>query len=179
MPTKTDNSHFEHKVKIRLDNLPSSKEISVLDCFHGDGKIWSEIKRRANIQINVVGIDKKNNKNGAMVGDNIKVMRSIDLNKFDVIDLDAYGSPFKQLFVLFEKKYKGTVYFTSIQTMQGNLPLGLLTSLGFTKKMIQKCPTLFSRNGFEKLKKYLSMNGVTFIKHYSFGRKHYGCFSIL
>jgi len=49
----------------------------------------------------------------------------------------------------------------------------MLIKLGYTKAMIRKCQTIFNRNGFGKLKNYLYLNGIKYIKGYFIGRKNY------
>ena len=57
--------------------------------------------------------------------------------------------------------------------MVGALPYSLLFANGYTKEMIKKNPTLFFRNGLDKLKNYLYLNGVTSINGYFIDRKSY------
>lgn len=60
----------------------------------------------------------------------------------------------------------------------GKLPNELLISLGYTKEMIRKIPTLFNRNGVEKLKNYLSLYDIKQIIGYFIDRKNYFYFII-
>jgi hypothetical protein len=166
---KTDNSYFITKVNLRLRHLPKKDEIKVLDCFAGESKIWKSIKKTTNKRINVIGIDKKKY-NNTLKGDNVKYLKALNLNKYDVIDLDAYGIPFKQLEIIFQKKYKGKVFITFIQSIFGQLPEEMLLNLGYTKSMIKKCPTLFNLNGLEKFKLYLAKRGIKRI--YSITKKY-------
>lgn len=158
-------------------NLPKKKNIMVLNLYNGDNLIWSEICRR-NAGIDVIGIDIKKDKKKSLIGDNIKFLMSMDLSAYDILDLDAYGCPIDQLEIIFEKKYKGIIFVTFIQSYMGSLPKKMLNKLGYTNNMIDKIPTLFSRNGFEKLKNYLSTYCVNNILVYNIGRKHYLCFTI-
>ena len=180
---QTDNSFFEVKVKLRLDNLPAGP-CRVLDCFGGTGRIWDEIKRRKpNKKIEVLRIDQKNDIDGIYLkGKNEKFLAVLEPDDFTVIDLDAYGVPYKQLQWLFagRNKKRKVIFLTFIQNIFGCLPTGLLMELGYTAAMIDKCPTLFYRNGFEKLADYLALHGVKTIRHYSdlADRKHYVCFDI-
>lgn len=156
---KTDNSYFEEKVQLRLDCIKNKKIISVLDCFSGTGKLWQSVKNKSKCKISIVGIEKEPGKNNmALPGDNLKYLKSIDLSKFDIIDLDAYGIPVAQLNILFDRNYKGTVVVTAIQSMLGQLPKKMLHEIGYTKEMIDKIPTLFNRNGIDKLKNYLYLH---------------------
>ena len=170
--TKTDNSFLEEKVYLRLSNLPKLESIKVLDCYAGKSIIWNEIKKRSKKQINIIGIDKK--QYGVnLKGENLKYIPSINLNNFDVIDLDAYGIPYKQLKLIFDRKYKGILFITFIQSMFGSLPKQFLIDLGYKKAMIKKCPTLFYKNGIEKFKNWLAFNDIKAIKRLSYNNKHY------
>lgn len=178
--TKTDNSFLETKVRLRLENLPDG-EISVLDCYRGSGIIWKTIRQRQpERNIIVMGIDRKSQAGIYLRGDNLKFLKSMDVRKFDVVDLDAYGIPYEQLKTLFSKQTRPgvVVFMTFIQSIFGRLPCRMLRDLGYSYSMVRKCPTLFNRNGFEKLKLWLAMNGVRQIKHFSTNRKHYLCFKI-
>lgn len=70
------------------------------------------------------------------------------------------------------------VFVTFIQTMHGGLPISFLEDLGYTEKMIKKCPSLFYKNGFEKMCGFLEKNGVKEISCRRHDRKNYLCFSI-
>lgn len=172
---KTDNSYFDVKVQLRVRSLPRKNEIYVLDCFSGTGKIWKEVCRRESEKnIHVISIEKEEGKNRyAITGDNIKVLSAIDLKIFDIIDLDSYGIPFSQMEILFRKGYKGIVHITAIQSGMGKLPNGLLIKLGYTRNMIKKIPTIFNRNGIEKIKNYLYLYDIEHITGCFIDRKNY------
>lgn len=175
-----DNSFFEEKVLIRIKAIEGIKKPVVLECYTGEGKLWDEVKNRTIKNIMILRIEKERQKGQKIYlqGDNLKYLSAMDLNKFDVIDLDAYGIPYRQLEVIFFKKYKGIVIVTCIQSIFGKLPNDMLKKLGFTKKMISKIPTLFYRNGIEKLKNYLYLYGVQLIEGYFIERKNYFYFKI-
>jgi len=175
---KTDNSHFAEKIKIRCLSLPAKKEINILDCFAGKKELWNKIKNLAGSKtINVVSIDKRPFET-VLRGDNRKYLKGMNLDTFDVIDLDAYGVPFDQLECIFEKHYEGTVIVTFIQSIYGELPKKLLCKLGYTLKMIKKCPTLFNKDGLRKFEEYLALNGVRKIRIITINRKNYLSFGI-
>lgn len=176
---QTDNSFLETKVKLRIDNLPAG-DCNVLDCYAGTGLIWKTIKERTGRTINVLGMDKKKIEGIYLQGDNLKFLASMDINKFNVIDLDAYGVPYHQLEIIFSQKLQAEtiVFVTFIQSVYGRLPYEMLEDLGYSPSMIKKCPAIFFRNGFEKFKQYLAVRGIGQIKHYSHDKKHYLCFSI-
>lgn len=158
---KTDNSYFDLKVNLRLANLPDKRPLSVLDCYAGKGLIWRAITDKIG-KTSVLSIDKKPH-DGYLIGENIKFLKSLSLEQFDVIDLDAYGMPIEQTEILFKKRYVGTVFVTFIQSMIRTLPTKLLLEYGYTEKIIKKCRTLCSKNGIFKYINYLANNGIKHI----------------
>lgn len=176
---QTDNSFLEDKILLRLNNIPKKNCLKVIDAYHGGGSIWKNIQARYHGKINILKIDKEQKDDCfVLIGDNEKYLEPLNLDIFDVIDLDAYGIPYEQLKIIFNKKYKGIVFVTFIQTVMGALSFDFLEDLGYSKNMVEKCPTLFYTDGFKKLCNFLNLNGIDKIKHRSIGRKHYLCFSI-
>jgi len=176
--TKTDNSFLADKVALRAGLLPKKKTLNVLDCYAGTGRIWDQVKKKTGRDIKVVSIDTDQKQDLVLLGDNEKWLEAIDVKGFDIIDLDAYGVPFDQLEILFTKKYKGLVFITFIQTMFGILPNGMLEYLGYTKAMIEKCPSLFCKRGREKFFAYLKIKGIERVIVREHERKHYLAFSM-
>jgi hypothetical protein len=180
---KTDNSYLSEKIKLRVDSILSQTKtkIKVLEAFAGDGLIWNEVKKQLiDCEIEILRIDMKLDKPGIYLkGNNLKFLPIIDLSEFDIIDLDAYGSPYKQLKILFEKEYKGIVHCTFIQTGMGNLDHKLLIEIGYTRAMIKKCQTLFTKNGQEKFEAYLFNHNIKEIQGFFFERKRYFWFKNL
>lgn len=178
---QTDNSFFYDKVDLRLSHLPKKNKINVLEVYGGDGKIWNKIKQLSNVDIVTTKIDIKNDKPGIYLkGDNMKFLKSLDLSQYDIIDLDAYGVPFGQLEIIFNSilTKKVHIFVTFIQTMFGALPKRLLYDLGYTKSMVNKCPALFNKNGFQKFKDYLALKGIDYIVYRNSNRKNYVYFII-
>lgn len=170
--TDNDADGFSYKVSLRLESV--KKDVTVLDCFSGHGTVWSGVKEYSTKKIKTLQIDTRSDKSGVYLkGNNIKFLKTIDLSKFDIVDLDAYGVPFPQLEILFDRKYKGIIHCTFIQSNQGRLNHMLLNELGYSNEMIKKCPTLFSKNGFEKFCKYLRKRGISKINFLSLKNKHY------
>jgi len=175
---QTDNSYLTDKIQLRINHLPEKKEINVLDLFAGSSKIWNTIKIQTNKKINVLSVDKKNIQNKVYLkGNNIKFLKNLDLTKFDVIDIDSYGVPYPQLKLIFAKskiqKINAIIFITFIQSVYGKINKGLLKELCYTEKMINKIPTLFSKNGFEKFKLYLALNGIKKINYIQRDKKYY------
>ena len=170
---KTDNSFERDKIDLRIKHLPSG-EVRVLDCYTGYGLIWKGVKHLTGRDIKTLPIDTRDDDIGFHLhGNNQDFLATLDLSRFNVIDLDAYGVPYIQLKTLFERRYTGIVFVTFIQSLYGGLPYGLLTDIGFTEKMIKKSPSLFFKRGWEYFRQWLALNGVENIIHRSFNRKHY------
>ncbi len=176
--TDNDLAMFDIKIELRERLIQEKKEYRILEAFAGDGALWGHIQKKyPDKKFNILRIDAKPDKKGTYLkGDNVKFMASMDLRSFDIIDLDAYGSPFEQLEIVFKSGYQGPVICTFIQTMTGQLNRNFLAQLGYTRTMIKKCPTLFNFNGFDKLKSYLALNGVKSVLYYSKNRKNYFSF---
>jgi tRNA G26 N,N-dimethylase Trm1 len=173
--TKTNNDpgKLSGKIQLRIMSLPEKQNIKVLECFGGEGVIWNEVVKTTGKNITVLSIDKNKYKRVQLQGDNIKFLKALDLKQFDVIDLDAWGSPVKQLEILFERKYKGIVHCTFIQSMMGRIDNKLLKYFCYTDAMIKKCQSVLTKNPMEKMCNYLAMKGVQNIKLYKSDRKNY------
>ncbi|MBT9168616.1 MAG: hypothetical protein DDT19_01963 [Syntrophomonadaceae bacterium] len=170
---QTSNSFLTDKVMLRLDNLPPKKTIKVLDCFAGFQLVWNEVIKLSKKNIIYVPIEKKNSTGAFLAGNNLKFLRAMNLSEFDVIDLDSYGIPYGQLNIIFSRGFRGIIFVTFIQSLFGRLPQAMLKELGYSSNMLKKVPTLFNRNGFEKFKLYLAINGVKFIRYKNYQKKYY------
>jgi len=177
--TNNDQLMTEAKIQLRIESLPDKPEINVLEAFGGEGVLWGAVQRRCpEKKIKILSIDKEKYKRVQLQGDNIKFLMSFNLSQFDVIDLDAYGMPTKQLEIVFSKKFKGVVHCTFIQSITGNMDHVILKANGYTKAMLQKAQSLFTHNGIDKFLNYLAINGVKRVKMASKSRKHYLWFSL-
>lgn len=181
-----DNSCFAEKVALRVRNLPDGDCLKVLDAFHGEGVIWQHMKRKTGRIGQIVGIEKENGKGrGSIYGDNTKILPRLDLSLYDVIDLDAYGCPYKQIKAILENRTakQGTVvFFTFIRTAQGGVDHEMLESAGFTKRMIKKSPMMFAKKAIPAFHAFLHAYGVRTIRQFQVkspgSKKIYGCFII-
>ena len=178
----TDNSRFEEKVLLR-DEVVKDGDI-ILDCYHGEGIIWNEIEK--NKSIDIIGIEKEKGKGfGCMYGRCEKIIPSLNLGAFSIIDFDAWGSPFQAMIVCFKNKTlkKGTkIFYTFIQTGFCAVEIKLLAYIGISKAMYKKCPTLYRNLGFTAFKEFLYQNGIKNITNYSIvdktTKKNYGYFIV-
>jgi hypothetical protein len=171
--TKTDNAYLRDKLQLRADHLPSG-DIRVLDCFCGKGILWAGVEKMTNRKITTLPIDTRDDIDFFhLAGNNSDFLTTLNLSKFNVIDLDAYGVPYEQLKIIFERGYQGTVFVTFIQSIMGIMPMRLFQDVGFSEEMIKKSPTLFCKRGWEYFLQWLAAHGVTEIYHRSHARKHY------
>lgn len=177
---QTDNSYFSDKVLLRLKHLPRNDIVSVLDCFHATGSIWNEVRKWSDKKIRVDGIDVKHNRRrGTLRGLSEKFLSSLDLTRYDIIDLDAYGWPVEQLELLFKSGWKGHVFVTMCHPNIGiTIPDIVLRASGYSKNMSRKAPALFGTKHLEKLLNYLAHNGIEEVWHRSSVNQHYMFFRI-
>ena len=178
---KTDNSYLQLKSNLRLEtvNKIDKQIINVLEAFAGDGKIWKEVQSKTDKIINVTKIEIKNGKKGFYLnGDNNKFLPLFDFKHFDIIDVDAYGSPYNQLEVIFEKEFNGYVHCTFIQSGMGQLNKGMLKKIGYSEEMFKKARVMLCSNGMAKMERYLNINGVNEITGHFINRKNYFYFII-
>lgn len=175
---RTNNSYLADKVALRCNHLPSDDQIRVLDCYGGAGLIWSAVRKLSNRDIAVLPIDVMDYGDFRLPGDNRSYLSSIDLARFNVVDLDAYGIPADQLATLFDRGFSGVVFVTFIQSVVGAIPHRILTDIGFSKTMIRKSPAVFSCRGWYYFLDWLALNGVDRIWHRSKARKHYLVFNL-
>lgn len=180
MGIKTDNSCLGDKLALRVERSPwpEGRPLMVLDAFGGKGIIWAAVSRIAGKPVHRVGIDKRVDIADLHIhGDNEKVLSEIDLGCYDVVDLDAYGVPAEQIKLVLSSNFRGTVFVTAIQTMQGRIPNVVLRDIGIPIEAINSAPSLLARNFWEYFKEWLSLQGVGAIYSRSVHRKHYLAFN--
>lgn len=176
---KTDNHYLADKVELRLQYSPwrKGRQLRVLDAFGGKGVVWAAVQERSGMKVDRVSIDlRKDMQQFHLHGDNLKVIPSIDVNGFDVVDLDAYGVPCAQIELLAKAAFTGVVFVTCIQTAQGTIPKALLDRICIPSAVSKLAPTLVARRGWEYFKEWLATIGVFQIVHRSNSRKHYLAF---
>jgi hypothetical protein len=103
---KTDNhpASREAKIELRTHVLEHVDPAHVFDAFCGTGEMHRSVWKDA---ASYVGCDQRSwarTHPPRYVGANQLVMRSIDLQRFNVFDLDAYGSPWEQVAILLGRR---------------------------------------------------------------------------
>lgn len=143
---KVDNKFLADKVALRAQSLPQKQTIKVLDVFAGKGTLWNLVREKTKKNIQVVSIDKRDDLyDFHLHGDNLRILRTLDLTNFDVIDLDAYGFPDEQLNLIFTKGYKGIVHLTMIQANLCQLPYSILEEAGINKDLLDAARGIFAK----------------------------------
>ena len=178
---KTDNSYFEEKVLLRLEALEKVEGdiVRVLEMFAGKSLLWQEVRRRTSKAVSLLSIEKEKGKNPtALTGDNMKFVDALDLDGFDIIDINAYGSCFRQLDAVLSRGYRGTVIVTDIQSVYGRTSQDLLRYAGFTDGMLKSVRSVIDAHAEEALYAYLESKGVYQVTGFFFGRKRYFYFNV-
>lgn len=89
------------KIEIRRHVLAAITPAAafVFDAFAGTGSMFKHVWHEA---AGYVGCDERwhNDERCAFVADNRRVLRVIDVSRFSIFDLDAYGSPWDQLTII-------------------------------------------------------------------------------
>ena len=121
MSKHTDNAHLGAKLALRrhfLSRFHSEKPPRVLDCFQGSGVIWSRLRGEFAIG-GYWGVDLKPKK-GRLKIESSRILEQHGWNQ-NVVDLDAYGSPWGHwLHLLRTCDHDVTVFLTfGIVSMHG------------------------------------------------------------
>lgn len=136
------------KVAQRLACLPppqDGKRLRVLDAYGGDGDIWRAVRAARGIDdIQVTSIDKTPRQRGQLAIDNLRYLRSADLRRFDVIDLDAWGVPAAQLRTVAESGFMGVIPWTCIVVGMGPAPNDVLRAAGVPRSWTRVAQHLYS-----------------------------------
>lgn len=176
---KTDNAHVWLKVAVRREAIAALTDVRVLDCFAGNNVLWKEIKPDY-----YLGLEKVKGKGGLNIhGDNLRLIPSLDLSRYNVIDLDAYGIPGAQLIALLRNKTlpdNVVVVYTGITNAVSGGPKKMIQAAGVPYEAYRKCPTLWNKKMLDIWYFFLLKIGVekvnrVVVKENSY-EKHYGYF---
>ena len=143
---KTDNANISHKVYLRRLATKDLPELRVLDCFAGENRIWKNFETSK-----YYGIEKVKGKGANLNADNERVLASLDLSQFNVIDFDSYGIPCNVMQIAFDNpslRHGTVIIYTCIGNAMSRLPKSIVRSLGI-ERMYTKAPSLFNKHGDE------------------------------
>lgn len=161
---KTDNTGLDNKVYLRKEATEHLESLRVLDLFAGENRLWSTFEKEK-----YYGVEMEKGKGSLnLYADNLKIIPSLDLSKFNVIDCDSYGMPVKQIEALYRNNslQKGTVIvYTCIGSALSGVNAELLETFGVSE-MYKKIKVLINKKGTELFYGYLYHLGVKEVCEY-------------
>lgn len=167
---KTDNANVSHKVELRKLGTKNLKELNVLDLFAGNNILWSHFDCKK-----YYGIEKEKGKGRNLNADNVRVLKSLDLLRFNVIDCDSYGIPAEQISLLFQNLtlQKGTIiFYTAIGSAMSGLSNTLLNKFNLSV-IYKKNKTLLNKKSHELFYAMLNDYGVKSVVEYTEPSAHF------
>ncbi len=176
--TSTDNTGLKNKIKLRKECTQGLDTVRVLDLFAGENKIWKNIRTDR-----YYGIEMEKHKGKNLHANNLKVIPSLNLSEFNVIDCDAYGIPFQQIEALYKNGtlQKGTIIiYTAISNAFSSVNKKCLEEYGL-KKMYDKNKVLINKLALPLFFETIRKRGVRSVKEYEIADgyvKKYGYFKV-
>lgn len=116
-------------------------QVTVLDAFAGSGLVWQRVRELApDMEIHRLAVEKRKSaaEPDAIVGDNLKVLPTLNLKAFDLIDLDAFGFPNKQLAICADKAPDVPVVTTVIANHYAPTPYPVCDSVGLPRRWVER-----------------------------------------
>lgn len=174
--TKTDNASIKSKIELRRRATTRLPALRVLDLYAGNNLLWSTFKKEK-----YFGVDIEKGKGCNLPADSKRIIGSLDLSQFNVIDCDSYGIPFDVMQRLFQNKSlcdNTVIIYTAITNRLGGLNADCLKMFGI-RKIYKKCPSLIAANALDMFYGMLYNYGVkevTFYETHGSFVKHYGYF---
>jgi hypothetical protein len=109
---KTDNRSLRNKIALRrwLLGEMGITEVRVLDACAGAGHIWGAMKEHVTVRL-WVRSDVQPRQVGTLKLSALQVMGALDLDQFNVIDIDPYGEPWDAYLALLPKLRQRTAVF--------------------------------------------------------------------
>jgi hypothetical protein len=166
------------KVYLRRCATENLDALRVLDLYAGENVLWSHFETERYYGVEIVKGKGKN-----LHADCKRLIESLDLSGFNVIDCDSYGIPFEVILKIFNNKtlQKGTVIiYTAISNKMSGISRECLKMYNL-ERMYKKAATLISAKAHELFYAMLEKYGVRVVYCYQiFGsfEKHYGYFTV-
>lgn len=93
---KTNNAKTNAKQKLRESVFDNMTDVSILEVYCGAGEMYKSVWHKAK---KYTGIDKVKffDERHTVCGDAEKAIRLVNINDYNVFDIDAYGSPYEIL----------------------------------------------------------------------------------
>jgi hypothetical protein len=101
---KTDSAFLDAKLRLRRQVIAEAgfSQLRVLDLFAGDGTIWTELRRQPRTPngppaldvVSYVPVDSAKRQDGQIQFKiQPRLIEALNLDRYDVIDIDCYGEP--------------------------------------------------------------------------------------
>ena len=94
---QTDNARLANKIALRRRATADLDRLRVLDLYAGRNLLWSYFDKEK-----YFGVDIQQNKGQNLTADSRRIVETLDLSAFNVIDCDSYGIPFDVLYKLLQ-----------------------------------------------------------------------------
>jgi len=166
---KKKSSNFHIKRELRIQALKEVKgNVKILDCFHGNGELWKSIMK-VGLEFDLLGIDINPSLSPfeTIQGDNIEVVKSLDIEKYNIVDLDAYTNPIPLLKYLYPRAKDGTVFIYTLILVRFAYTNNDLVEESGGKNIRSKSRTILNRSYGEMWSSLLYKLGVTKFKEIS------------
>lgn len=176
--TKTDNKSIGNKIYIRKKAIADLTEVNVLDLFGWQNILWNNIPTNR-----YYGVESKKDKGQNLCADSHSIFASLDLRKFNIIDVDSYGISFDIYKYLLTSSHvqNGTIIiYTAITNEFTKIQNAAKNEFGF-RTFYDKAPSLFNARAIEFFYELLAKYGVKEVSYYEVKdnfTKHYGYFRI-
>jgi len=171
----TDNADVRKKVSLRSQAVAGLGSLRVLDLFAGNNVLWSHFDCER-----YYGVEAIKGKGRNLHADNVRVIDSLDLSGFNVIDLDSYGVPANAVDKIFKNKslQAGTIIiYTCISSGMCRMSKAIIREFGLnsiynkSKVLVNALAHdlfygLLYNRGVRRVYKYTER--TTFIKDYGY-----------
>ncbi len=178
LPIKTDNKSIGNKIFIRKQAISGLSVVNVLDLFGGNNTLWKNISTDR-----YFGIEIEKDKGNNLCADSHKILDSIELGKYNVIDVDSFGISFdiyRKLLTSNRIRNGTIIIYTAITNQFTKIQNEAKDIFGF-RQFYNKAPSLFNARAIEFFYEFLSRYGVNEVTYYEVQdhfTKHYGYFRI-
>ncbi len=104
-----DNSMQYEKAAMRIKYLP--QDAQVLDCFCGNGEMYKRAYKDRAVYYHGLDKEKVHDYKICELQNNLVYIQHNDLSQYNTFDLDDYGVPWKQLYIILKKLPAGEYTF--------------------------------------------------------------------
>ena len=144
---KTDNAQISAKEEIRKKILSKIENPCVLEVFCGAGEMYQKVWANAE---KYTGIDKRKffDERNTICGDAEKAIRVVDLEQYNIFDIDAYGSPYNILsYIILNRRFTDQVAFvltdgSAMDLRLGRVSKGLRELSGIKNHVLKKASNI-------------------------------------